>query len=807
MKPPIPHNEADRFASLQRYGILDTPPDAVFDNITQAAANICDAPIALISLIDPTRQWFKSCVGIEVKETSRDIAFCAHAINTPSEMMIVSDAIKDPRFRDNPLVTGEPNIRLYAGRPLVMPDGFALGTLCVIDRVPRQLSASQCCALNNLADAVVALFEQQQHWSITSISRVIEDSIRHGIMITDAKAGEQKILHCNRGFELMTGYTRDEVVGRNCRLLQGKDTDPTAVEQMRIAIRDQQPCTVTLKNYRKDGSSFWNEVSLSPVSNAANETTHFVAVQNNVTPQVLARKAIGDSRDLLEQRVARRSAELRQSEKRYRELFENASDMIQSVNSEGRFTFVNPAWLKTLEYHADELSTLTVFDVIHPEDRAQCRALLQRVLSGESVDDIQVRFVTKSGKTIEVVGNSSGHSTDGQPTETQAIFHNVTVRNEARRSLQLAKELAESATAVKSRFLAATNHDLRQPLHAIGLYLHALERTVKDPEGQSICGKIRDTLDVTCGLLDTLLDLSKLETGTVSPTRTNFSIQSLFASLAVDNQPLASQKGLRFNCDDIECVLYSDELLLQRILANLIGNAIRYTRQGSVDVRSVIQNQIVQIEVHDTGIGISDGDIEQIFEDYVQLDNPNRDRQKGIGLGLSIVRHLTNLLGHKLEIQSKPGKGSVFSIKVPLGAATADQRPEQQIPQTTPAPANQQVILLVDDEQTIVDATDVLMTTCGYEVYSALNAEAALKLVTNGLVPDILVTDLRLPGMNGIQLIKQARTLTGSQLPAILVTGDSASHKIVELIPDRCIVAYKPVDVISLLQEIDRSAT
>jgi len=158
--PPSP-DEAARLEALKRYGILDTPSDPVLDHLTQVAADLCETPIALVSLIDPERQWFKSRIGVEAQETSRDIAFCSHAIQDPDVLMEVEDATLDKRFHDNPLVTGDPDIRFYAGNPLVTPDGFALGTLCVIDDKPRKLSQSQRNGLISLSKAVTSLFNER----------------------------------------------------------------------------------------------------------------------------------------------------------------------------------------------------------------------------------------------------------------------------------------------------------------------------------------------------------------------------------------------------------------------------------------------------------------------------------------------------------------------------------------------------------------------------------------------------------------------------------------------------------------------
>jgi GAF domain-containing protein len=161
-RAPIPANEAKRLAVLQRYRILDTAYEAIFDEIAAVAAKVCGTPMSAISLVDAERQWFKAQVGLEVAETTRDLAFCAHAIMDPAQLLVVNDATTDERFASNPLVTGEPSIRFYAGAPLVAPDGSAVGTLCVIDSKPRQLSVAQLHVLRQLAAHVIAICEAKQ---------------------------------------------------------------------------------------------------------------------------------------------------------------------------------------------------------------------------------------------------------------------------------------------------------------------------------------------------------------------------------------------------------------------------------------------------------------------------------------------------------------------------------------------------------------------------------------------------------------------------------------------------------------------
>ena len=280
---PPSSDEPGRLKALERYGILDTPADHILDGLTQVAADLCETPIALISLIDPDRQWFKSCIGLPVNETSRDVAFCSHAIQNPDVLMEVEDATKDSRFHDNPLVTGDPNIRFYAGSPLMTPDGFALGTLCVIDDKPRKLTQAQKNGLVKLSKAVTDLLNERYYSKLSAIDYVVGQSIKHGMLITDPAQPDNPITYVNNSIQQMTGYTNEEMIGQNCRFLQGEETDPASTKKIREAIAQEKSVTVTLKNYRKDGSSFWNELTLSPVQDAAGNTVNFVGIQLDVS--------------------------------------------------------------------------------------------------------------------------------------------------------------------------------------------------------------------------------------------------------------------------------------------------------------------------------------------------------------------------------------------------------------------------------------------------------------------------------------------------------------------------------------------
>lgn len=287
-----------RKAALERYGILDTPPDAVLDGIAQTAANLCETPIALISFIDLKRQWFKACIGLPIRETSRDVAFCTHTILYPDAYMEIEDATKDDRFSSNPLVTEEPKIRFYAGMTLLTSDNIALGTLCVIDDKPRRLSAAQRDGLSQLAKIVMNLVEDRkainasieqgftehhrQEEMILLRDRAIE-SVDVGVTITDATRDDHPLVYVNQTLCDLTGYSADELLGRGVRVLQkGARQQPEHLEIQKAQAKGEA-VHVVFQSTRKDGTHYMDELSLSPVHNSAGQLTHYIGINRDVT--------------------------------------------------------------------------------------------------------------------------------------------------------------------------------------------------------------------------------------------------------------------------------------------------------------------------------------------------------------------------------------------------------------------------------------------------------------------------------------------------------------------------------------------
>lgn len=339
------------------------------------------------------------------------------------------------------------------------------------------------------------------------------------------------------------------------------------------------------------------------------------------------------------------------------------------------------------------------------------------------------------------------------------------------------KEAAEKANIAKSKFLAAASHDLRQPLHALSLLAGALAERIQYAEVKSIVDKIRAAVAALENLFNALLDISKLDSGVLQPCIENFELRVLFARIENDYRPEAEQKGLQFEVGDCgHTVVRSDAILLERILRNFVSNAVRYTHEGKVSVACEQQGDQVVISVRDTGMGIPDAAQEMIFDEYVQLDNPERDREKGLGLGLAIVARIARLLGHEIDVKSGPGQGSEFVVHVPVGEAARLVNPDaQQLPDIKQDLSGLQV-LVIDDEKAILDALALLLEGWGCEVLAAESVEVARQLLQGRVAPpDAILSDYRLrEHITGVEAIRAIEAMYGQEIPALLITGDLA---------------------------------
>ncbi len=376
-------------------------------------------------------------------------------------------------------------------------------------------------------------------------------------------------------------------------------------------------------------------------------------------------------------------------------------------------------------------------------------------------------------------------------------------------NIDLVKELtykteqAEQANLAKSKFLAAASHDLRQPLHAQGLFLIALKARLSDPELSELAHRIEKSTDTLRTLLDGLLDISKLDAGTLTPSLESFALQDVFESIAFEFSANASEKGLTLKIAPTSLHVTSDHSMLIRIMHNLVANAIRYTEAGSILIGARREGDSVWIEVWDTGIGIPNERIGEVFEEFYQLNNPERDRNKGLGLGLAIIRRLANLLKHKVEVRSEPNKGSVFRIQLPRSRKQSILKMQHHA--SVDDHLNNTRLHILENESDIRSGMELILHDWGCHVLSAANIEDAITQIDVHNPPDILITDYRISEeITGLQAIKTLQNLLNKPVPAVIITGDTDPELLKHVKKHGYPLLHKPVEPAILRNVLNR---
>ena len=362
-------------------------------------------------------------------------------------------------------------------------------------------------------------------------------------------------------------------------------------------------------------------------------------------------------------------------------------------------------------------------------------------------------------------------------------------------TLEHDRDGAIRADQEKSRFLAIASHDLRQPVHALGLFAASLERRLQGTEEEPLIRNVMRSIEGLERSFNAMLDISRLDAGTVDPNLQHFPLRDLFRRLHMHyaGQAEASGLGLRFSPGGKSVT--SDPQLLERILGNLIQNALKYTEEGGVVVVARSTSTHLNLEVWDTGIGIKATDLPRIFAEFYQVGQSERSRTQGLGMGLAIVKRLAHLLGYRLMVASRPGKGTMFRLSIPLGGLP--EIPEfTTAADTVPMPVMEpRSVLVIDDEESIRIGLKLLLEEWGYEAIVAATAvEAADAVRARVLPPDLILSDLHLgDGPDGIAAIRAVRAFCGTDVPAILVTGDTSREELRRATESGHTVLFKPL--------------
>ena len=486
----------------------------------------------------------------------------------------------------------------------------------------------------------------------------------------------------------------------------------------------------------------------------------------------------------------------------FRTMLESAPDAMVIIDAEGTIAVINNQTEEMFGYTKEELLGKQLEMLLPIRTRMRHRQHRNGYMQNPSLrpmgSGLELFALRKDGSEFPVeISLSPVSSSMGE--FVYSVIRDVTERKVLEDEIHAAREEAERANKANSAFLAAASHDLRQPVQALSLLNGALRRTVQDPKALAMIESQDHSLTAMTNLLNSLLDISRLDAGKITPDVESFAVQRLVDRLAAEFGRQASQEGLDFHVEADNLIVTSDPNLVGEILQNLVSNAIRYTAKGSVTFRASVDGKRCRLDVIDTGIGIEEDQLEAIFNEFHQCKAPGTNKE-GFGLGLAIVKRLADLLEHSLAVESTPGKGSRFSVWLPLSEEQTNAADEKTSPQEHTADATG-LLILVEDDVNVANAWELLLEAEGFQVATAASAAEAAAMVRHlDVEPDVIISDFHLlDGSNGVEAVTAIREHFDATIPAFIVSGDTSKVVKDAKLLDNCALLSKPVDTDRLI--------
>ena len=771
--PPTLPDERQRLAALQALAVLDTPPEPALDAITLLAADRFDTEIALVSLVDSNRQWFKARHGLEACETSRADSFCGHCIAS-DDVMVVPDATRDPRFAANPLVTGAPHIRFYAGAPLITSSGHRIGTLCVIDgRARSAFSAREAAALQLMAGQVMSWLEQASMRQEQRISQLIAETTTDAFVCSDP---HNRIIHWNRAAETMFGWSAAEALGQKMDLIipnRHRHGHNSGMERLRLRGPTKLVGkTVEVPAICKAGHEIPIELSLGMwPAEGEGEPEGFAAIIRDVS----ARKQLEAQRMATEAMLAQQLAAV-----------EASDDGIAVTDVEGRFIFMNRSHATMFGY--PDAATLI----------GKPWSLLYDEAPARHIGEVAMPVLAQAGRWR---GEVQGRKADGTPVEQEVslslsneggivcVTRDISERLDLEREKARLREqlmLAQRQEAV-GQLASGIAHDFNNLIAAIAGTASLLE-AVPDDGVRRHAMRIQQAAGTATALVDKLLVL-----GSRKPDPKSIDLRKVLSAVRDLVMPSLANTQQRIELELPEAPLRADadETELMQVVLNLAINARdalppgrdgritmallpagHHPPVGEVLVGRLPTGPAALIRVSDTGCGIAADELAQVFQPFF-----TRKGDSGTGLGLAVVAGIVANAGAAIALFSRPGAGTIFELFWPLQS--------QASPHPMPVPLNAadadvlagKAVLVVDDNPAVVDTLVAMLEQAGAEPGPCLDpADAITAVQEDPMAWDLVITDYDMPGMNGAALARHLRGLR-LDLPVLLMSALPRVHE------------------------------
>ncbi len=761
--------ESSRLEELSAFHLLDTPPEPFFDKITRSAASTCDVPISLISLVDRDRQWFKSTVGLNAGETPRDVAFCSHAIEGRTHFL-VEDATKDPRFADNPLVTGGLGIRSYAGMPLITRRGYAIGTLCVIHTKPVRFSKSQLEQLKTLAEILVEHMEERRRWfQLQSAGARLVNFITQSPSAMAMFDKEMRYLALSPRWAADNGLNAYDAIGKSQYEVLPEVAEVRAINErcLKGAIERQR----NYKILRADGRPRYLNFEVRPWYDDDHKIGGLIVFTEDVTRE----QEMIDS--------------LKASEVRLRQSLLLSGSAAWEVDLRRKKIHYSANLADFLGRPPGEEEVLSnIWRFIYKDDLPVVKGAWENHLKGGPPLDLDHRFLHADGHPLWVRSTVEIQKDDfGNPVRVIGMSRDISESKGIEIALEKAYRVAQAADDAKTAFLATISHEIKTPIHNIGGFAEILK------ESKNLSTTERHHVDLifrSCEMLESLvgdvLDVTTIQAQGMKLRPTRVDIGQLARDLEKLFESKANEKDLDFfvriskNLAGHHIV---DQTRLQQVLSNLLGNALKFTAEGtvvlSVDIlESNSERQTLRFMVEDTGEGIPADQQTQIFKEFHQIERENATSLSGVGLGLAVCRGLVDLMGGALQVHSLQNEGTKFWFDLDLecdsnDTASAEGAPAESIISDSIESLAGRRILLVDDLELNHELMRIILSPLGCEIDSVFDGPSAITASQNAEY-DIILMDIRMQGMDGVEASKAIRELGGNlaKIPIIALTAN-----------------------------------